>query len=712
MRKPRAPFTLTAAALLLPIAATAQTEEDELSLLFSQTEVTTASKAPEPAALAPASITVITGDEIRRSGARDVSDVLRTVVGIELTRDQFGAVQFVSRGILSPSESNQILFLVDGVPVNIPYYGGASLVYDDLSLAGVKRIEVVRGPGSALYGAHAFAGVIQVITREGGEIDGVEASAGGNSWPGAHASLVAGRKIGRDGSIALRAHVLSTQGPRIRVEEDAFTGIEGPDGPVSAAPGDLATFKDKVHLGANARFGNVSLTASFLRNSRAVWLGNYVNVSDEHEYEQIDGYERIAWNDSFLGGKLRVLAALTAQQHNERERQQALPQARFDADGERGPWPGDLEDYRAKPPLDRGDLASNSFSSETQVSYELFPRNTLLAGVQYHTINQTDTYFYLNFDDDGVTSERVDLPFNTAVSRQNVGAYVNDDWTIVGDLPGLYRIRVLAGVRYDYYQDDLAKKEDFGDGPHFDALAPRAGVVWEAIRGVYVKYLYGRAFRPPSFRELYSDDPNVVVGRPTLFPETIDFHEVSAGIARPRFQLQATAFQGKAVDLLVSRTVGTAIEFGNLGESSTRGIEAEARFEVRAGTQVFANATIQEARIDDIDQDSPGVTNVKGTAGASVGIGGFATLYAAATYMGKRLQPDFLDEDDDETYVDPYVFATASATIRTPLEGLEVQLTGVNLLDAEIRDPYDGGALPGEIPGEGRSFWGELRYTF
>lgn len=699
-------------ASIAPCSALAQTEEDELSLLFSETEVTTASKAPEPAALAPASITVITADEIRRSGARDVSDVLRTVVGIELTRDQFGAVQFVSRGLLSPSESNQILFLVDGVPVNIPYYGGASLVYDDLALAGVKRIEVVRGPGSALYGSHAFAGVVQVITRGGDEIEGVEAAAGGGTWPGAHASLVAGTRVGTRGSVALRAHVFSTQGPRIRVEEDAFTGVEGPDGPVSDAPGDLATFKDKVHVGANARFGNVSLTASFLRNVRGVWLGNYVNVSDEHFYEQIDGYQRISWSDSFLDGKLRILSALTAQQHNERERQQVYPQARFDSDQERAPWPGDLEDYRAKPALDRGDLASNSFSSETQVSYEIFPRNVLLAGVQYHTINQTDTYFYLNFDDDGVTDERVDLPFNTAVSRQNVGLYLNEDWTIVGDLPGLYRIRVLAGVRYDYYHDDIAKKEDFGDGPHFDALAPRAGVVWEAIRGVYVKYLYGRAFRPPSFRELYSDDPNVVVGRPTLFPETIDFHEVSAGVARPRFQLQATVFQGNAVDLLVSRRRGTAIEFGNLGESSTRGVEAEGRVELREGAWLFANATVQEARIEDIDQASPGVTNLKGTAGASADLLGFTTLHVAATYMGRRLQPDFAIEDPGDEYVAPYVFATASATIRTPVKGLEVQLTGVNLLDADIRDPYDGNALPGEIPGEGRSFWGEVRFAF
>lgn len=695
-----------------PRPAPQVTEEDELSLLFSKTEVTTASKAPEPAALAPASITVITIDEIRRSGARDISDVLRTVVGIELTRDQFGAMQFVSRGLLSPSESNQILFLIDGVPANIPYYGGASLVYDDLALAGVKRIEVIRGPGSALYGASAFAGVIQVITREGDEIDGVEAAGGGGSHPAAHASIVAGTKLEK-GTLSFRGDVLSSKGPKIRVLADAYSGMTDDNGdPVSGAPGVVPTFKDKIHLGGRAKFGSVSITGSFLRNTRGVWLGNYLVVGGIAEYEQIDAYERIAWNESFLDNRLKVQTALIAQQHNEREIQQVYPQARFDVDDERAPWPGDYEDYSSERAMDIGDLASNSFASETQVSYEVFERNVLLAGVQYHTINQTDTYFYENWDEDGISETRVDLPFNSAVTRQIIGAYLNDDWTILADLPGLYRIRVLAGMRYDYYDDDIAKKEDFGRGPYFDAFAPRAGVVYEAFRGVYLKYLYGRAFRPPSFRELYSDDPNVVVGRPTLFPETIDFHEVSAGIARPRFQMQVTAFSGKAQDLLVSRNVGTTIEFGNLGESSTRGVEAEVRVEPIQGTIVFANATVQDARIDDIDQDSPNVTNVKGTAGASVSFGRRFLLYASGTYMGKRLQPDFLEEPEDERYVDPYLFVNASATIRTPLDGVELQVTGVNLLDARIRDPFDGGALPDEIPGEGRSFWGEVRIRF
>lgn len=697
-----------AGALLLgvcPGIAAAQ-EEDELALLFEQTEVTTASKVAEPAALAPASITVITADDIRRSGARDLADVLRIVVGLELTRDQFGAVQIVSRGLLSPSESNQILLLLDGVPANIPYYGGASLVYDDLALAGVKRIEVVRGPGSALYGAAAFAGVIQVITRDGSEIDGIEAAAGGGSYPAAHASLVAGETF-EGGAVAFRADVLASEGPRIRIERDAFSGISGPDGPVSNAPGLVPTGKEKVHLGLNARHGDTTLHASFLRNKRGVWLGNYVNVAEIQEYTQTDAYARLGWEKGFLGDRLKVGTAFTVQHHNEHERQQVFPQARFDADGN-----GDVEDYRAEPALDVGDLGSNSYSAEVQGSWNFAEKHVLLFGGSYQTVNQTDTYFHENWDDTGITQDRVHLPFNTAVTRQVGGVFVNDDWTIAVKRPGLHRLRVLAGIRYDYYDDDVAKKEDFGGGRHFDAVAPRAGLVYEPVPGVYAKYLYGRAFRPPSFRELYSDDPNVVVGRPTLFPETIDFHEVSVGLARPKVQAQVTAFLGLANDLLVSRNAGTTIEFGNLGASRTEGVEAEVRFSPAEGVRLFANATGQRVRLVDIDEDSPSVSTVKGNLGADLDLGGRAVVWLAATFLGDRRQPDFAIEDFSDRRVPSYVYATASLTLKTPIPGVEFQATGFNLLDAEIRDPFDGPALPEEIPGEGRSFWAEVRLKF
>ncbi len=682
-------------------------EEDELSLLFAATEVVTASKAPEPAALAPASITVITADEIRRMGARDLSDVLRTVVGIELTRDQFGAVQIVSRGILSPSESNQILLLLDGVPANIPYYGGASLVYDDLALAGIKRIEVIRGPGSALYGAAAFAGVVQVVTRDPDDLQGVEAVVGGGSYPAAHASLVAGHVFDADHAVQFRADFLTSDGPRVELRRDAFSGVVGPDGEVSDAPGTVPSFKEKVHLGLNAKLGNeTTLHASFLRSLRGVWLGNYILVSDVHRYEQIDAYARLAWGKTAVGDRLRLDGAVTVQQHNEREIQQILPAKRFDLDGD-----GDVEDLRNKTPLDIGDLASDSFSVDLQASWKLAERHVLLGGLGYQAIDQTDTFFFENWDENGYTHGRFDLPFNSPVTRQITGVFLNDDWTVAAGLPFLHRLRILAGIRYDYYDDDVAKKETFGDGRHFDAVAPRAGLVWELRPGLYAKYLYGSAFRAPTFRELYSNDPNSIVGAGNLEPETIQFHEVSVGLASPKLQTQVTAFRGRATELIGLRNEGTTIFLGNFGRLSTDGVEAELRAATVLDAWVFGNATIQEVRLVDRDQASPGVTRVKGNVGLSLPVVSWAHLATSLTYVGRRLQPDFADEGDDR-YLPAYLYAAAAVTLKTPWKWAEAQIAGFNLLGAGIRDPFDGPALPDEIPGESASVWAHARFTY
>lgn len=713
------PLALAGGLLLGPGVARAQ-EEDELALLFSRTEVTTASKIAEPAALAPADVTVITEEEIRRSGARDLADVLRTVPGIELLRDQFGAVQIVSRGLLSPSESNYILLLLDGVPANIPYYGGASLVYDDLALVGVKRIEVIRGPGSALYGASAFAGVIQVITKQGDDASFAtvsgrksrarvagEVTAGGGSFNAGHASLSTGVKFGEDGAVALRADVLHSAGPRLRVDADAFTGVTGPDGPVSDAPGDLATSKDKIHVGLNVKLGDVSVTGSFLYNRRGDWVGNYVLVSPINYYIETDGYARVAWGKSFATDRLHVDASITAQQHNEFENQQVFPRARFDQDGD-----GDIDDYRAKRATDIGNLGSNGFSGAVQASWKFAPRHVLLAGFESQTVNQTDTYFYENWDSNGISAVRVPLPFNTAVSRQIVGGFVNDDWTLVAGVTGLHRLRVLAGVRFDDYKDNVFLKQTFGDGPHFSALAPRAGLVWEVAPGYYAKYLYGRAFRPASFRELYSNDPNVVVGVTNLKPETVDFHEVSVGVVRPRVQFQATGFLGRATNLIVSRNSGTTILFGNLGITETNGVEADLRVNPVEKIQLFGNATVQSVRNADVGVEAASVSKIKGTAGASAEIFPWLVGYGSASYLGPRRQPDYATEAANDRTVDGYLWATLSLTFRVPQNALELQLTGQNLADAKIRDPFDGPALPGELPGEGRSLWAEARWRW
>ncbi|HMA28805.1 MAG TPA: TonB-dependent receptor [Thermoanaerobaculia bacterium] len=127
--------------------------------------VVSAAAEPESAASLGVAATVIDSSEIAASKATTVLDLLRTVPGLDIV--QSGGPGTVASLFLRGTSSTQTLVLVDGVPLNSPYFGGTDL--SALSVANVERVEVVRGPFSALYGSEAIGGVVRIFTRKGAE---------------------------------------------------------------------------------------------------------------------------------------------------------------------------------------------------------------------------------------------------------------------------------------------------------------------------------------------------------------------------------------------------------------------------------------------------------------------------------------------------------------------------------------------------------------
>lgn len=121
----------------------------------------TADARPVDAESLSVSATVITREEIDRRKATSVLDLLRTVPGLDVV--QSGGPGGVTSLFLRGTSSTQTLVLVDGVRINSPFFGGVDL--SSVSTASIERIEVVRGPFSALYGSEAVGGVIQILTR-------------------------------------------------------------------------------------------------------------------------------------------------------------------------------------------------------------------------------------------------------------------------------------------------------------------------------------------------------------------------------------------------------------------------------------------------------------------------------------------------------------------------------------------------------------------
>jgi iron complex outermembrane receptor protein len=144
-------------------------------------DVTSASRRPEKLSTAAAAITVVTAEDIRRSGAVTLPDALRLVPGLQVAQADGQTWAISARGFNGRS-ADKLLVLIDGRTVYSPLFSGVFWDSQDVLLADVERIEVIRGPQAALWGANAVNGVINIITKKAGDTQGgrLEAGAGVN----------------------------------------------------------------------------------------------------------------------------------------------------------------------------------------------------------------------------------------------------------------------------------------------------------------------------------------------------------------------------------------------------------------------------------------------------------------------------------------------------------------------------------------------------
>jgi outer membrane receptor protein involved in Fe transport len=155
---------------------------------YGETVIVTGSRKEEMVRYAPAAISVQSAADIQAKPVANFADVLRSVPGVNVIQFSARDVQFVARGAASQA-SNKTLALVDGRPAYQPYYG--MIVWDLLGVDfdEIKQVEVMRGPGSALWGTNALTGVVNIITRDPGEDLGTHVRLGGGSLDTADVAL-------------------------------------------------------------------------------------------------------------------------------------------------------------------------------------------------------------------------------------------------------------------------------------------------------------------------------------------------------------------------------------------------------------------------------------------------------------------------------------------------------------------------------------------
>jgi iron complex outermembrane receptor protein len=260
--------------------------EDLLFFEQEATQLSIATKHLQTVREAPAIVSVVTEREIRNMGARNLLDILRRVPGFGTTIGYYGKFEFEVRGIKDQS-SARVLFLIDGIPSNENLGSGLEWALHHIAVDNIRRIEIIRGPGSALYGSSAFTGVINVVTKQGKEIDGVIVSGGAGNFQTSRYNLQVGKRSG-DLNIAFFADYDRTDGPRLKIERDVLGNSGETDYDI-----------DRLDVGLKVGYKELTLNTRVVKVERGPYIGVAFAANDESELDITTYLSELAYRHSF-----------------------------------------------------------------------------------------------------------------------------------------------------------------------------------------------------------------------------------------------------------------------------------------------------------------------------------------------------------------------------------------------------------------------------
>ncbi len=623
--------------------------QDALLFLQAETEVVTVSRISESIRRSTGSVTVIERQDIIKMGARDLTDVLRSVPGIGISQNSIGASRIESRGIMT-TLSEKVLLMIDGHVVNSNLVNGGAIGYFDLAIDNVQRIEVVRGPSSALYGTDALIAVVNVITLNAEQMDGNRLSAiladdnthQFNAQLG-HTSTQAG--------IALNINYFDTDGYPTTIEKDA-NGRSG-----------IAEFPEqKLDLHLKGNYQDLAFKAHYVDSER----GGFLNFADTLA------------NDSWQ--KYRSWFLDAAYEYHWSDNLSLTPRLYYDLFH----FDNYFENFGAR-------FSSDSIKSgaELQIHYDGFADHAIIGGLQYEHQQHENVKTWVGNPKDGFSDVSDIANFNKETSRSLTAIYAEDLWDISDEL------RFSIGGRYDHYSD-------FGGN-----FSPRVSASWLFSPDYDVRLLYGEAFRAPSFADQFNANQSVLPGNRDLKSEQIKTLELGFGVRLREFgTLRFTAFNNRLQDIIVS-VPGEPPD--NSGEHHVSGLEIEGRFHFEPGISIRANYTYQDAKNTDDDSTLPDVPRHKGNILLDYRFAQHYNLNLHLFMKGKTPRAKTDPRPDNAAYTT--LDMTLSSDHLIPgIDGLEGRLSIYNLFDEDYNAPSSIGVT--DYPQPGRTLHGQLTYRF
>ncbi|MBL8600527.1 MAG: TonB-dependent receptor [Myxococcales bacterium] len=526
-------------------------------------EVSAASRATESVEDAPSSVSLVSGQEIRAMGYPTVAEALRGVRGVFLSDDRlYSSVGF--RGFGRPGDyGNRVLVLVDGMPTNDNWVNSSYVGFDARTdLDDVERIEVVRGPGSVLYGTGAFSGVINVVTRGRPTARAVELSTGTSEYGVARLRGSVRTPLGRDGGLWL-----SVSGAQAAGRDFAFPQYARPASGADPGFDGLVRGADGFTAGTvTGRFFYRSLTAQWFFHSREKQFPTGA-------YDTVPGDPRNQATDTRGLFELRFEPRLS-------DRVQLLSRA-F------------LNYYRYRSTYvytdsveDPGQETFNGAWGGAEMRLALQPS----AGLRFNVGAEVQRHFLVE-QRSGTASNPIE-GLNESDPYTQAAGYATADWSPTE------RFRASLATRFDVYSYDATGSRE---SQTLSSFNPRLALIFRPSPRDTVKLMGGRAFRAPSIYErYYQNGGRTQIPGGNLRPETI----VSAELEYTRrlsntVSVTASGYLNYIQDLIALRPLATNADISQYQNTGvpvlTLGGEAELRREWRQGWMLSASYAFQRS---------------------------------------------------------------------------------------------------------------------
>jgi iron complex outermembrane receptor protein len=647
----------------LPLSADVQTQKSpdltevplETLMQIDVPTVSSASKFEQRITEAPASVSVVGQDEIKRYGYRTLGDILESLQGFQVSYD--GNYSFLGvRGISLGDFNSRVLLLVDGHRVNNDLTDGAFIGNEfilDVDL--IDRVEVIRGPGSVLYGNNAFFGVINVITRRPSQLNGFEVSGEygefdtykaratyGKAFTNGISMLVSGTFYDSDGAENLfyPAYDTPAQNNGVAVDldheqyEDFFGSLAYRDFTLESA------FNHREKQNPTAQY----FTTFNDPRLKTIDERGYVNLKYGHSFEDVvDVFAQVYydWNNFEIGYPFGT---------------PGTPSSVFYKEKQAGEWWG----------------------TEVQLSKRLWEKHLLTFGGEYR--------------DDFYQHQLVYEPSTGTIFTDNNATRVSYGIYGEGDFMLFKTLHFNGGLRYDQYGDFE---------PSWD---PRLALIYTPFGQSTFKAVYGSAFRVPNFLEL--SDPRFL----NISPEKIYSYELVYEQGIGRYVRSSIAGFYNDMDNLIVLYNGNFVNI----DARSKGLEMalEANWEGLLGR---ASYTLQHAENLSGNEKLPDSPEQLVKFNLSVPIikdkifAGLEVLFTSSrntvftTTTGATLPG-----------LDTAPFSVVNFTLFSQklLKNLDFSGSVYNIFNEHYADPSSRFHLQDQIPSEGRSYRVKLTYRF